>query len=277
MLDSMDTSLVECVVENCKEIGNTPGTARGYCYAHYREFLASRGKQCSVSGCTGNAGVQGARNGLCSKHVYRKETHGSTHEDALVRSSPTSTLRERIARKVDMSSGCWVWQDKSASLMWEGKSASAKLLCWVEYGGTPPSRTQWVRLACKTTRCVNPQHMELVTKYHLQERTQLTDVERFHTKYTVNPVTDCWEWSQGIQKGTGYSQFSAKGRNLSGHRFSYSQFVGELIRGLVVDHLCEVRHCVNPVHLEQITQGENVRRSVFRPLDKRIVGIVYPY
>lgn len=46
------------------------------------------------------------------------------------------------------------------------------------------------------------------------------------------------------------------------HRVSYQEFNGPILPGLVIDHLCRNKKCVNPKHLEAITSGENVLRGV---------------
>lgn len=72
----------------------------------------------------------------------------------------------------------------------------------------------------------------------------------------------CWVWPKEVKRtGKGYTMFSADGKHVWGHRFSYEEFVGPIPEGLVVDHLCRTRDCVNPLHLEPVTVGENVRRG----------------
>ena len=45
------------------------------------------------------------------------------------------------------------------------------------------------------------------------------------------------------------------------HRIGYEQLVGPIPKGLELDHLCRVRHCVNPDHLEPVTHKENTLRG----------------
>ncbi len=70
----------------------------------------------------------------------------------------------------------------------------------------------------------------------------------------------CWEWVGCIHPVTGYGQFKYDNRLSNPHRFAYSYFIGPIPAGYEVDHLCRVRHCCNPMHLETVTVQENRRR-----------------
>jgi hypothetical protein len=70
----------------------------------------------------------------------------------------------------------------------------------------------------------------------------------------------CWIW-QGTRNDAGYGILTSRGRRLRAHRVSYIAFVGPIPDGLILDHLCRVRHCVNPAHLEAVTQRENILRG----------------
>lgn len=59
----------------------------------------------------------------------------------------------------------------------------------------------------------------------------------------------------------GYAMFSAFGKKHKAHRYSYRIFKGEIPHALTIDHLCSVRDCVNPDHLEAVTLEENIRRG----------------
>lgn len=68
----------------------------------------------------------------------------------------------------------------------------------------------------------------------------------------------CWLWAAG-KTSDGYGWYSAA--HVYVHRAAYEAFVGPIPLGYQVDHLCRVRHCYNPEHLEAVTQAENVRRQ----------------
>lgn len=74
----------------------------------------------------------------------------------------------------------------------------------------------------------------------------------------------CWRW-QGQKNRFGYGQLNVevggKRMCLRTHRVSYEAYVGPIPDGLEIDHLCRVRDCANPEHLEPVTRSENVRRS----------------
>jgi hypothetical protein len=82
---------------------------------------------------------------------------------------------------------------------------------------------------------------------------------RFMSK--VNKTSDCWLWTAYCNPA-GYGKF-AIGRlpQWYAHRWSYTQFVGPIPDGLQIDHLCRVKACVNPDHLEAVTGAVNTRRA----------------
>lgn len=67
----------------------------------------------------------------------------------------------------------------------------------------------------------------------------------------------CWRWQRAVNKVTGYGTLGAR----YAHRVYYELHVGPIPAGLTIDHLCRVRDCVNPEHLEAVTIRENILRS----------------
>lgn len=89
---------------------------------------------------------------------------------------------------------------------------------------------------------------------------------RIMAAVTVTPGpldSDCWVCSLSIS-GNGYSSVMLRDprRRESSHRFMYEHRFGPIPDGLVIDHLCRVRACVNPDHLEPVTQAVNTLRGV---------------
>lgn len=86
-------------------------------------------------------------------------------------------------------------------------------------------------------------------------------LERFQTKYIPEPNSGCWLWLGALTVG-GYGHiFIGNKKTRMAHRVAYELFVKKIPKGLQIDHKCRMRCCVNPDHLEPVTQRENLLRS----------------
>lgn len=91
-------------------------------------------------------------------------------------------------------------------------------------------------------------------------------IDRLARLYEVRD-NGCWQWIANIDH-QGYGAFvirvGGRGVRKSAHRIVYSVVVGDIEPGLVLDHLCRNRACVNPDHLEQVTDAVNRFRGAHK-------------
>jgi hypothetical protein len=86
--------------------------------------------------------------------------------------------------------------------------------------------------------------------------------DRFWANVTKLGPDDCWPWT-GSLSSTGYGRLNINGRPHLAHRISYVAHVGPLPEGnWVIDHLCRVKHCVNPAHLDLVPSRVNTERGL---------------
>lgn len=113
-----------------------------------------------------------------------------------------------------------------------------------------------------------------------------TDIERFWVKVNRNgpvPKVDpslgpCWLWTKAIQNGYGIFTITPepyKHMTVKAHRWIYQQEIGPITHTL--DHLCRVRHCIRPSHLEDVTMGENNTRSTGHRLTRDACPKGHPF
>lgn len=84
-------------------------------------------------------------------------------------------------------------------------------------------------------------------------------MDRFWNK--VKKTDTCWIWV-GYHNEAGYGMINIKNKPYRAHRLAYEMLVGPIPEGLHIDHLCRVRDCVNPAHMEPVTNLENTRRGI---------------
>ncbi len=86
---------------------------------------------------------------------------------------------------------------------------------------------------------------------------------RFWSKVIPAGALDCWPWGASRNDG-GYGQIMIDGRPHRAHRVAWQLLRGEIPTGLVIDHLCRNRPCVNPWHMDLVTNEVNIERGEFR-------------
>lgn len=92
-------------------------------------------------------------------------------------------------------------------------------------------------------------------------------VSESNRRRAIDPATrverqpdGCWLWT-GALNSAGYGHFAREGLGVVAHRWFYEQANGPIPAGLVLDHVCRTPRCVNPAHLEAVTNAENCRRG----------------
>lgn len=76
----------------------------------------------------------------------------------------------------------------------------------------------------------------------------------------VDKTDTCWNWT-GARRPP-YGVVTIKGKAHGIHRVFYEHYIGKIEQGMVIDHLCRNTLCVNPEHLEQVTNSENAKRAI---------------
>lgn len=87
----------------------------------------------------------------------------------------------------------------------------------------------------------------------------IVDISQLEPRFERTP--SCWIW-KGSRSVAGYGYVRSGSRNTCAHRVVYELLVGPIPEGLVIDHLCRNPSCVNPAHLEPVTQAENILRGL---------------
>ena len=152
---------------------------------------------------------------------------------------------------------CWPWTGRVSrdGKVRVGKTLADRLAYEAASGPIPPKHV--VVRRCQNRTCMNPTHLEAISVRENRLR-QNPPQDRFWTN--VEPSGDCWVW-MGLKNVEGYGDFSILNRHVLAHRYAFETMRSEIPDGLQLDHLCRVRACVNPWHLEPVTGLVNTRRG----------------
>lgn len=255
----------QCHVAGCE----ADAFCKGMCGKHYQRLVNTgttdeRGrahpKPCAVGTCQADALARG----YCRNHYRAFSLYGD----------PEGSAPQPARSETCSIDGC----DKKPLARGWCMTHHAR---WRFHGdpnvvNTRPSKAD--RGLCGVFRCYDPAARDGRCEIHHRRRQTfqqmcaqvagLDDVraddgsmaERFFRK--VDKTENCWLWHGYITK-QGYGLFAVKPRLYRpAHRVSWKLDGQSLRTGMHLDHLCRVRHCVRPSHLDQVTPGINVKRGI---------------
>lgn len=127
----------------------------------------------------------------------------------------------------------------------------AKRTCSIDGCGRPSRKRTW----CQTHYTRWQDHGDPNHGGPIRQRG--TPMQRFVAKVDVG---ECWLWT-GSLTHDGYGRFHVDGRTVVAHRWLYQQLVRPLDDAETLDHLCRVRRCCNPDHVEPVDVGTNTLRG----------------
>lgn len=93
------------------------------------------------------------------------------------------------------------------------------------------------------------------------------DVARFWSH--VDKTDTCWNWTRALNGPGGYAFFKLGRKMVLGHRFAWVVANGSIPDGMVIDHACRNRKCVNPSHLQAVSPKENAENLGVTPGSNR--------
>lgn len=199
----------------------------------------------------------------------------------LQRKAATFWAQVRLA-----DSGCWIWTgfrhlSGHAYTKWQGRVIGVHRMAYFLLVG-PLKEGLVLDHLCSTNACVNPKHLEPVSRSENTRRMHSGHnwiagpveeppssvaaqreylLERFWLFVEPEPMSGCWIW-MGSRTNGGYGKLRLNGRSQFAHRVSYELHHSAIPPGYELDHLCRTPSCVNPSHLESVTPAVNVRRGL---------------
>ena len=197
----------------------------------------------------------------------------------------------RLLSRIDQGADCWIWtgtrlRDGYGRVNRDGRTVAAHRAVYEHLVG-PIGEGLVLDHLCRNKSCVRPEHLEPVSffenlrrgaaaisrsehsAYSLGPKLDISEnhLERFWSKVQTGGLNDCWLWTAGVN-GNGYGTFTigsrSNQRTWDAHRFAFLVLVGTPEEHLVLDHLCNVKRCVNPSHLQPVSRATNALRWLTR-------------
>lgn len=195
---------------------------------------------------------------------------------------------ERFLGFVEKTSedSCWYRMTRGrdsgyTTITFDGHRVSAHRFSYAAFNGDVGS-DQEIDHLCRDRACVNPEHLELVSrKENLRRRDTIYEsdawvgdpIKRLMSRVTKSEDS-CWVWNGALVRG--YGVISIDGKTEYVHRVVFAASGKKFDRDLTLDHICRNPRCVNPEHLEPVTRNENARRmNVSQPRDRCRNGHLY--
>lgn len=99
-------------------------------------------------------------------------------------------------------------------------------------------------------------------RHHWKMKSLFDLPSRLQDKIMPCPTTGCWIWiGAASENGYGNAKIAKTRKRASTHRMVYELLIGPIPEGLHIDHLCRLRSCCNPLHMEPVTPAENILRG----------------
>lgn len=188
------------------------------------------------------------------------------------RGRPPIDAVAKFWERVDRSQDCWRYlgacekKTGRGKVSWGDTTTTASLVAWQLMRGEPKGQ---IRNTCGHSFCCNPAHFRDTYK---APKPELSYDQRWWRRFRqwVNEVINvpelgpCWEYQRSTDPA-GYARISYQGETRYGHIIAYTLAKGPVPEGKELDHLCRVRHCCNPDHLEPVTHQVNCARSPIHP------------
>lgn len=174
---------------------------------------------------------------------------------------------EKITQKISKdSNGCWNWL---GSIDHHGKcrlKVKGKYLTIVRELYQMQHKIELTRSdllirneGCSNATCVNPNHFNKTTKKEYAQSKEIPIKDRLMSNVVIQD-NECWEWQLGLHRD-GYGLIRYRGRDYKAHRLSFEVFKHAITKPVIM-HSCDNPKCINPDHLSEGTQLENMQDCV---------------